>query len=616
MRSLPDRRGVGTLVSAEGNLCKVALFHSIENSVVEEHHRDQLVRALIGPETRVYIAANNGWRVGRVKDFDPANHPWIEYVVRFTNGQVADLAENQLRVRVFEPHADPSEVLARGGGESQFLHDRRWQALSASVRLRGASAGLSAALSSKIELVPHQLAAAQRILSDPVLRFLLADEVGMGKTIEAGIVARQCLIDDPARTVHVLAPQSLIDQWRSELLDRCDLADLESQIHFSPHSDLTKVLPRSDLLIIDEAHNLVADRAALDRLTRLAHAAPRLLLLSATPALGDPHQLLLLLHLLDPRAYGRDDIAKLDVRLKLSRDLGRILLTLADDAPDFLFQHAIRDLATRLPDDLTVPELVREIAGGSKRLADLRQHLADTYRVHQRLIRARRRDAAVYFQPRGVLTAGRREYMREEVDEDARWSEILVGIDDWRELVRGRMDTAEGASAAPAIDLIAAIDAIGAGIRPANLVDAPQNLRAALGGEPGERTYIVVAGEVIANLCRAIARDGVTVPKILAFATRSDVTRAIAARIAEQGLGAIALTGDLPQDEARQVASRFANTDELSVLVSDRSGEEGLNFSFADAIIHLDLPFSVSRMDLDSASRKLRFPVGPDLSGR
>lgn len=103
------------------------------------------VGALVGPETRVYSISKSRWRVGRIKDFDPIHHPFIEYNVRFPTSDAADPAENHLRVRVSEPHADPSEVLARGGGESQYLHERRWAALAGALGLLAAVEGLTSA---------------------------------------------------------------------------------------------------------------------------------------------------------------------------------------------------------------------------------------------------------------------------------------------------------------------------------------------------------------------------------------------------------------------------------------------------------------------------------------
>ncbi|MBW4091560.1 MAG: DEAD/DEAH box helicase, partial [Proteobacteria bacterium] len=264
--TLPGRRGVGTVLNSHPDWSEIEVFHSIERSDVENFPTDTLQRALAGPETRIYVKSGETWRVGRIKNYDTATLPWIEYLVRFPNGIVGDVPESQMRVRVFEPHADPSDVLASGGGETQFLHDRRWAALASSIKLRSAAEGLTAALSAKIELVPHQLAAARRVLTDPIQKFLLADEVGMGKTIEAGIVARQCLIDDATRRIEVLAPRSLIPQWTTELFGRFDLDEFRRQIIFTPHDKVDTSDRAADLLIVDEAHNLLNDDASLSHL--------------------------------------------------------------------------------------------------------------------------------------------------------------------------------------------------------------------------------------------------------------------------------------------------------------------------------------------------------------
>lgn len=627
--SLPGQRGVGTVVAVNGDTCKVSLFHSIEESILEEHPTGALSRALVGPQTRVYVAVEGGWLVGRIKDFDAAAHPMIEYVVRFPNGETADLGEGRLRVRIFEPHADPSEVLARGGGESQYLHDRRWAALETAVALRAAAEGLTSALSSKIELVPHQLSAARRVMTDPIPRFLLADEVGMGKTIEAGIIARQCLIDDPTRRVFVLAPPPLVPQWRRELNDRFDLCDFPGQVTVAAHDAWPQGFATPDLLIVDEAHNLLGDAADLARLITLGHAAPRLLLLSATPALGAAQQLLDLLHVLDPAAYGRHDRAKLEARLELGRDLGRILLSLGDDAPTFLVKRSARDIVARLPDDPVVARLAQDLEreeGAGETLADLRQHLADTYRVHQRLIRARRREAMVYFRPRGALVDGRREHVRAEVDENLRWPEILVGLEDWRDTIRLSGSEESGASAEDALALMAAIDAVGCGVAPANLADASGSLRAAQTQEPGERTKSSVAVDIVQALFRRIRRDGPRNPKVVAFGTTAESVDAVHAALTAQKISALRLQAHNDPDAVDATVVAFHESPDATALLCDRSGEEGLNLNFADAILHLDLPFSVTRIEqrigrLDRFGRskvrlrqRVLLPIDGDLS--
>jgi len=81
-------------------------------------------------------------------------------------------------------------VLIAGAGESPYYREARAPFVSSTLRQRAACAGMDALLSSAIEHYPHQVRAATSILEDPVQRYLLADEVGLGKTIEAGVLVR------------------------------------------------------------------------------------------------------------------------------------------------------------------------------------------------------------------------------------------------------------------------------------------------------------------------------------------------------------------------------------------------------------------------------------------
>ena len=68
-------------------------------------------------------------------------------------------------------------------------------------------------MSSGVELHEHQVRAARRVLLDPVRRYVLADEVGLGKTIEAGMILRQIMLETPRTRAVVLAPDHLVPQW-------------------------------------------------------------------------------------------------------------------------------------------------------------------------------------------------------------------------------------------------------------------------------------------------------------------------------------------------------------------------------------------------------------------
>jgi ATP-dependent helicase HepA len=87
--------------------------------------------------------------------------------------------------------------LARQINETPMFAEARSGFVRAIIGQRAACQGMSALYSSVIELDSHQVEVVRRVLQDPAQRYLLADEVGLGKTIEAGILIRQYVHDDP-----------------------------------------------------------------------------------------------------------------------------------------------------------------------------------------------------------------------------------------------------------------------------------------------------------------------------------------------------------------------------------------------------------------------------------
>ena len=72
-------------------------------------------------------------------------------------------------------------------------------------------------IQSNLVPLPHQIAALRKVLSTPVTRFLLADEVGLGKTIEAGMVMKELKLRGAAKRILIVVPKGLATQWDSEM---------------------------------------------------------------------------------------------------------------------------------------------------------------------------------------------------------------------------------------------------------------------------------------------------------------------------------------------------------------------------------------------------------------
>ncbi|MCA1671502.1 MAG: hypothetical protein LC799_04640 [Actinobacteria bacterium] len=318
-----------------------------------------LERISIG--ARVWVRGKQyGWVAGEVSGWAGFD----EYYIRITGlPRNLKMPGSNLVVRWNRPLRKPVTAVAHGMCDSPDYYEAREAFLRQLMHQRSASRGFTAALSAPIEFYQHQLDTAARVLADPVLRYLLADEVGLGKTIEAGLILRQLLLDDPTATALVVVPSTLVRQWRSELLDRLLLRDafLDDRIRLVPH-DSTKEehgLDRHALIVIDEAHQILPQLRNQASLRGSLLAAKGLLLLSATPMRGNPNAFLELLNLVDPLAFPLDRPDEFRKRLEQRDRQATDLQVLITRRASFRQRNSVlNDLAREYADDGTVVAMV------------------------------------------------------------------------------------------------------------------------------------------------------------------------------------------------------------------------------------------------------------------
>ncbi|MGP8441612.1 SNF2-related protein [Burkholderia vietnamiensis] len=172
-------------------------------------------------------------------------------------------------------------------------------------------AGLGGATGVAAVPYPHQIANVQRVLTDSRIRHLIADEVGLGKTVQTLMVLNALRIQNPRHRALILVPENLAPQWLLECQSRGHFTPLD----YAPHQDetgrhvrlayyeqlrsLTEIDPNLyDLLIVDEIQRLQSD--ARQRIADVAGEFRQLLLLSATPKLEDAQAFRQLLTILEP----------------------------------------------------------------------------------------------------------------------------------------------------------------------------------------------------------------------------------------------------------------------------------------------------------------------------
>ena len=252
----------------------------------------------------------------------------------------------------------------------------------------------------RFEPFPHQLAAAGRALRAMRGRAILADEVGLGKTIEAGLVLSELRARALATRVLVVTPAGLVGQWREELERKFALPTEEARpgpvaagrdapvvvasIAAGRRSPLRDALTAEpwDLVVVDEAHRVKNPRSASGRLVR-ALRARHLLLLTATPVENRLGDLFELVNLVRPGHLGTAAQFRSRHGSAGGADPARDLPGLRARLAEVMVRHRRSEVEVMLPSRLAETLVVSPLA-----------EEADAYRSVSERVRAEGRGAA------------------------------------------------------------------------------------------------------------------------------------------------------------------------------------------------------------------------------
>ena len=298
--------------------------------------------------------------------------------------------------RVFNPangavYKVSAEQLKEDGGTNAYDENYlRYVTLLSKIKNETAG-GLLSSLASGVIPLPHQLHVLNRAMTNNTIRYILADEVGLGKTIEAGMIIKELKARGLVKRVLVVCPTGLVTQWAAEmqekfhekfnvilpsdydtirrLTDNDDVYGQYDQV-ISPMDSIKPIEKHAgwsdekvekyneeriysvinsgwDLVIIDEAHRVAGSSGEVARYKLghlLSQASPYLLLLSATPHSGKTEPFLRLVRLLDAEAFPNvKSIVKEQVAPYLIRTEKREAI---DNNGNKLFKNRITHLVT------------------------------------------------------------------------------------------------------------------------------------------------------------------------------------------------------------------------------------------------------------------------------
>ena len=614
-----------------------------------------------------------------------ATEDFFRYLVRFDDtGTTAEIDERHLTPLSSHPKETLLSRMGACDSHALFKVQARYQFLSALEELHHETGGLEALIGGRVELFPHQAFVSGKVINDSVRRFILADEVGLGKTVEAGVVISDVLAMKPNAKVLVLAPGALSRQWLCELhmsfgAQGFILADLRStkilgieksrkvicSITKAVHlfrNELEQVTDW-DLVVVDEVHHLLWHPNEYSFVETLSRNSTGLLLLSAVPAREREDELLRLLRLLDPDRYREGSrIAENFAELYRSQaQIGTGLRILDRDIRDLeIGKAAVEDLRLPFGRILAAPLVDRdkEIAALAKNIwalpsaqalleaRKIRDLVVERYRLSRRIIKNRRSQLI----SQEMLSGVAREVELVPYQPDAFESEVWL----WIQKLVDQLSKSAAKSTTKQVFFRTAHSAF---VDPVSISQLSEELAVKARSGSGQRFDISSMVSIIPSydeyfdflddlatavtpwvdvktvnrlnsaidswidspsrkarleaLFSLIPRLMVSHRKTIVFSGAFGTARALADELKERvGEDAVEVfTFDLDDAEKEQSVLRFRTKQRCRFLVSDETGGEGRNFQFVDAIVHYDLPWSVSAIEqrigrLDRIGRK------------
>lgn len=526
--------------------------------------------------------------------------------------------------KVFNPangsvYKATGEQLKMGGNEAQLDENYlRYVMLLSKIKNETASGFLSALASGVIPL-PHQLHVLNRAMATNNVRYILADEVGLGKTIEAGMIIKELKSRGLVQRVLVVCPTGLVTQWASEMQEKfhekfhvilpsdydtirrlTDADDVYGQYDqvISPMDSIKPIEKHAgwtdehvqkyneeriysiinsgwDLIVIDEAHRVAGSSGEVARYKLgylLSQASPYLLLLSATPHNGKTEPFLRLVRLLDEEAFPNSkSIVKEQVAPYLIRTEKREAI---DNNGNLLFKNRVTHLVELHWDERHTFQ---------RELYELVSHYVS--KTYDKARRNRKKNMCLIFlliiMQRMVTssTAAVRQSLERRLEalksQNTRISSLT-------EADLAEMEIED--------DVAEAIEAIS--LNMAEEIEELEHIIAV--AKQAEFQHADVKVEHLIDTIDEILSDDRS-QKIIIFTEFVATQKYLQQFLENRGFTVSVLNGSMSIDERNDALREFKT--QTSIFISTDAGGEGLNLQFSNIIINYDLPWNPMKIE-------------------
>ena len=425
--------------------------------------------------------------------------------------------------------------------------------ISSSVKENKLSITESLKTNKNVSLFDHQILAAEKMINEFACTGLLADEVGLGKTVEAGIIIKELIVSGDVKNVLILAPPSLVPQWQDELFSKFNL-DFINQVddkrfvdcsshnflimsHASAISENNQRLLNKrvwDIVIVDEAHSMKNAETFKHKMVKNL-LKRRLILISATPIQNNLQELYNIIELLRPSLLGTWQVFR----------------------EKFTIDKNIRKLNPRYRDvlqDIISDVIIRNTRKQVSKYIDFTERIASNH-----ILEPKEEEKILY----DSITEKLRELYTSQ------FSEMII-------MIYQKYISSSTASTKKAIYMMKKNDII---------------------SKDEYEKYLSMANKIIIDskmqdILNLIKTDN---SKFLIFCEYYATQDYIVSVLQTHGISCTVFNGKMSSEEKTESKNRFQ--EKIQVMISTSAGGEGQNFQFCHNVINYDLPWNPMKVE-------------------
>lgn len=551
---------------------------------------------------------------------------FYQYFVMLNTGKIQAFLENELEIEYSAADYQPIQQLLRYEFQNPTWYANRLQVSNNMHMVNHTVYGFKELVGCRTFLMAHQISTIVRAFESRPIRYMLADEVGLGKTIEACSIIKILSSEQKNLRVLYIVPGALAQQWENELRYKFQITAVQNPGMWAYGNHVIVALEdldeycdihHWDFLLVDETHRLLNENTKYNLILQLSRNTGNALFLSATPIQDRKEEYLRLLALLHPEQYGKMELpafsSMLSKQKKIQRRVNSIISHMGryeDYKEDSL--EKLEELAEELEDE-NLASIVKGIeltAGDSGRTAmeQALSYVSENFRIERNIVRNRREYVSETLGER-ILKV--HPYRMKNVDDN--YSErnvyyslleyIASAVEEETISTKDIFRLLQGMFSSPWAlwNIIEELQ-----IKESELLSLVRLWEVQADEEIDQMDYLLdeepdrIKGRLLYAIDfmeQEVSMTGDNNGKVVVFSEFPQTLWKFGELLKRREISCVCFTANMLREELEDSIYEFQNNEKCRVILCDATGGEGRNFQNADWVLHLDLPWTANAIE-------------------